>query len=291
MSEVVESIFFLILSRIARFLPYRAAGRFGALLGNAVFFCTPFRKRVTMENLSRAFPGLNHRKLRRIARGAYRNYGIALTEMLWSLDASQAELKEKVHLRNPGCLLAARERGKGVVLLSAHFGSWELLLSGLRLRLDFPFHAIVQHQRNGRIDNVIDSSRRRFGNTTIPMGPSVRDVMRVLQMNAVVLVLGDQSGSRESVFIEFFGRSSATHRGAAAFSLKMGSPIIMVFLIRQHDGTYEAVFEEVDRTGLERYSEENVVELTRRHAAVLERFIRQHPDHWLWMHKRWKHTP
>ena len=106
----------------------------------------------------------------------------------------------------------------------------------------------------------------------------------------MVLMLGDQSGSKASLYVDFFGRPAATHQGPAAFSLKTGTPIVMVFLIRQKDGTSEAVFEEVDRTGLEAYTEENIIELTRRHTAILERYIRQHPDHWLWMHKRWKHT-
>ena len=290
MAEFFEFFFFVLLSRIARLLPFGAAGVFGSFLGNAVFLLTGLRKRVTMENLTRAFPGLSDQEIRRIARGAFKNYAIALTEMLWSLDAEAGELKEKVRVKNAECLHAARARGKGVVLLSAHFGSWEFLLSAFRLHFDFPFYAIVQHQRNRRIDALIDASRRRFGNIMIPMGPTVREVMKALQMNNTVLMLGDQSGPKESVFIDFFGRPAATHRGAAAFSLKIGSPIIMALLIRQSDGKYEAALEEVDRSGLDGYSEEHVVELTRRHAAVLERFIRQHPDHWLWMHKRWKHT-
>jgi KDO2-lipid IV(A) lauroyltransferase len=124
----------------------------------------------------------------------------------------------------------------------------------------------------------------------IPMGISTREVFRTLQEGKVVAMLGDQSGPKESVFINFFGRPAATHRGAAAFSLKAGAPIVMLFLVRQKDGVYETQFEEVDRSGLEEYTEENVNELTRRHTAILEKYIRMHPDHWLWMHKRWKHT-
>ena len=90
--------------------------------------------------------------------------------------------------------------------------------------------------------------------------------------------------------MEFFQRPAATHRGTAAFSLKTGASIVTVLLVRQADETYTAVFEEVDRTGLDTYQGDAIAELTRRHAKVLEKHIRLHPDHWLWMHKRWKHT-
>jgi KDO2-lipid IV(A) lauroyltransferase len=150
--------------------------------------------------------------------------------------------------------------------------------------------AIAQPQRNRYIDTVITANRNRFGSGTVTMHQSVREVMKLLQAGKIVGMLGDQSGPKESLFIDFFGRPAATHRGAAAFSLKCDTPIVMFFFIRQPDGTYRTVYEEVDREGLAGSSEENIVELTRRHTAILERYIRKYPDHWLWMHKRWKHT-
>jgi KDO2-lipid IV(A) lauroyltransferase len=123
------------------------------------------------------------------------------------------------------------------------------------------------------------------------MGPSSRKVLAALAEHHVVLMLGDQSGPKEAVFVDFFGRPAATHRGVAAFSLKTGAPIVMGFLVRQKDGTYTMTLEEVDRTGLDSpNNEDNIIELTKRHTAILERWIRNYPDHWLWMHKRWKHT-
>jgi len=122
------------------------------------------------------------------------------------------------------------------------------------------------------------------------MGLGSRQVLKALKEGSTVLILGDQSGSKESLFIDFFGRPSATHGGAAAFSLRTNTPIVMLFLMRRADGTYEVLCEEVERAGLNGYTEENVIELTRRHMAILERYIRMRPDHWLWMHKRWKHT-
>jgi len=290
MIEFIEYFLFMMLHRGARLLSFRSAGRIGALLGTAAYRLTGFRKDITAGNLAKALPELTDHQREEIALGAYRNYGIAVMEMLWAGGASEGALRKTVRLRNPDVLMRAVARGRGLILLSGHFGSWELLISGMRLQVGLPFTMIVQHQRNGRIDALIDRNRRRFDNVTVPMGPSVREVLKALQAGRIVAILGDQSGPKESVFVQLFGRPSATHRGAAAFSLRTGAPIVMGFLLRQDDGTYEAVFEEVGQSDLKSYSEENILELTRRHTAVLEKYIRQRPDHWLWMHKRWKHT-
>jgi KDO2-lipid IV(A) lauroyltransferase len=288
--NVVEYAFFLPINWLARRLSYRAAGKLGSALGAAAYHLTGYRAAVSLANLRQAFPEKSQEDLCRIAVAAYRGYGRALVEMLWSGGATADELKQTMRLANKEVPLRAAAGGRGVILLSGHFGAWEFIVSSLSLLLGEPVVAIAQPQRNRRIDRIITANRNRFGSGTINMQHSVREVLKLLRQGRFVGMLGDQSGSKESVFIDFFGRPAATHRGAAAFSLKNDTPIVMFFFLRRPDGMYETVFEEVDRTGLTEYTEQNVIELTRRHTTVLERYIREYPDHWLWMHKRWKHT-
>ncbi len=290
MKERIEYLLFLCLHGLARLVSFDVATGTGAFLGLCVFSLTRIRREVTLDNLRHAFPEKTEGELRAIARGAFKTYGISITQMLWAGRASVDELKSKVNIGDAGVIERALSRGKGLILMSGHFGAWELLVSSLRLLLGVPFVIIVQTQRNRRINALVDRLRSRFGNLTVPLGPSIRQVMTALREGKVVAILGDQSGPRESVFVDFFGRPAATHRGPAAFSLRNDTPIVMVFLVRQRDGTYDALFEEVDRSGLAGSGEENVIELTRRHTRVLEAYIRRYPDHWLWMHKRWKHT-
>jgi KDO2-lipid IV(A) lauroyltransferase len=288
--ETIEYTLFRAVQRVARLLSYPAADRLGRILGRLAYVLALPRRRIALDNLRHAFPDKPPGEIRAIARGAFKNYGISLVEMLWSGQADPEELGHLVELVNPEVAFNARDRGKGIILLSGHFGSWELLVSGFLISLGWAANVIVQLQRNRKINAIIDAQRRRFNVTTIPMGISVREVLKALQRKEVLFLLGDQSGPKEALFVDFFGRPAATHKGTAAFSLRSGAPIVFVALLRQHDGTHKAVFEEVDQTGLDGYSEENVAELTRRHTAVLERYVRHYPDHWLWMHKRWKHT-
>ncbi len=290
LKNLVEYALFLPVNALARRMSFRAAGALGSALGGFVWRRAGYRKSITLDNLRRAFPGMPEPDIRTIALGAYRGYGRALMEMLWSGGAGEDELRSTMTLDNPGVPLDALARGKGLILLSGHFGAWEFVVTSMSLLLGRPVIAIAQSQRNPYVDAVISANRNRFGSGTVSMHKSVREVMKLLQAGKIVGMLGDQSGPKESLFIDFFGRPAATHRGAAAFSLRFDAPIVMFFFIRQADGTYRTVYEEVDREGLSGTPEENIVELTRRHTAVLERYIRKYPDHWLWMHKRWKHT-
>lgn len=280
----------MLLSAVAGRLSFRIAERFGAALGSLAFRLPIRRRRVTFENLRAAFPEWSQDRLFEVARGAFRNYGTAIVEMLWEGHATEPQLREVLSLRNRDVFDAALARGKGVLLMSGHFASWELLLSSLILHLGTPVLAVAQTQRNHRVDAVVRRNRMRFGNTIVSMQSAAREVLRALPAGRPVLMLGDQSGSRESLYIEFFGRPAATHRGPALFALKTGAPVVMAFLLRQPDGGYIVEFEEVRHDDLRGSTERNVEELTKRHTNTLERYIRAYPDHWLWMHKRWKHT-
>ena len=218
----IEYAGFLFVRSIARFLPYAWAGGLGAALSGFVYRCTSIRKRVTMENLSKAFPEKPEREIRRIALGAFRNYGRTILEMFWEWSAPTERIRSIVHLINPEIARNALQDHKGVIILSGHFGSWELLLASSYFTLNRPMTAIVQRQRNKKIDAVVDKNRSRFELHTVAMGQSVREALLCLKSEGVLFLLGDQSGSKESVYVPFFGRPAATHRGPAAFALKTG---------------------------------------------------------------------
>ena len=196
MAATLEYTLFRLLDAILSRLPFGAARRVGAVLGIIAMEVFRYRRTVTLDNLTTAFPDLPHATLLRYARGAYKNYGTAIMELFWTSRATAAELKEKVLLRNPSVVFDALSRGKGLILLSAHFGSWELLLSGLRLHFPQRFVAIAQRQANDRINDFIDLRRCRFDNLIVSMGPSVREVMRALRDREIILVLGDQKRTK-----------------------------------------------------------------------------------------------
>jgi len=287
--EACEYLGFRALAGCAAALPHRTAASAGAAIG-LLGYLLRIRRTVIMQNLRNAYPETGEQERFRIARGAFRNYGIALVEMMWSGGAAAEELRGLIVPVNPDVFAAAYARGKGVILLSGHYGSWELTASAVPMHLPAKLIIVAQTQRNRRVNDFIDSRRTRFGNRLVSMRDAPKEILRSLARGGIAAMLGDQSGASESPFVEFFGRPAATHRGPALFALKSGAPLVMYFLVRRDDGRYALHFEEIDRTGLSGTLDEQVLELTRRHVRVLEQYIRRHPDHWLWMHKRWKHT-
>lgn len=130
-----------------------------------------------------------------------------------------------------------------------------------------------------------------FGNKVVEMERAPREIIAALRNNGVVAILADQSGPQEGLFVNFFGRPASTHRGPAVFSVRTGAPIIMAFIIRGADGLYKVEFEEIDTHNVNGTDDEKVEQITARHVAMLEKYASRYPDHWLWMHKRWKHSP
>jgi KDO2-lipid IV(A) lauroyltransferase len=269
-------------------LPLKSAQRLGALLGGLAYYVSSARRRIALENLEHAFPEKSERERVRIAKGAFRNFGIAFVELLWFPNLTDPIIRQLVRVQNPQVMTEGHKKGKGMIMLAGHFGNWELTALAVAHQLNMSVTIIVQTQSNKLVDAVINRHRCLFGNRVVAMGASVREIVRTLQNRGIIAIAPDQSGPMEGVFVEFFGRKVATHQGPAVFALRSGAPLQMGFMIRQPDGTYEVVLHEIDTTDLGGAMEDNIQELTRRHTALLEEYIRKYPDHWLWMHRRWK---
>lgn len=291
LGHVVEYVAFQTIALLVMLLPLSGARWLGRNLGAFVFDFIGYRKAVTLANLRRAFPEKSDDEIAQIARGAYKNVGITLFEIVWYPKMSREQVSKSMHFNNPEVLRHAYNKGKGLLILTAHFGNWELLGGCIVVEFGFPVSGIAKTQANRLVNRSINERRLRFGNKVIPMETSLREVMRALRDGEAVGIVADQAAPKENVLIEFFGTKLPTHQGPSVFSLKMGSPLVAVFSVRRPDGSYDAYIEEVPSADLKGYNDENVTELTRRHVKITEDIIRRFPDQWLWMHKRWKHVP
>ncbi|MEK6566453.1 MAG: lysophospholipid acyltransferase family protein [Bacteroidota bacterium] len=288
--HILEYLVFEMASMIVQSMPLKAVQKVGSALGVFVFTVLRFRRSVTLDNLKKAFPEYNGEQIGAIAREAFRNVGISLLELLWFPRLSAAKVNQIVKVENIELLTVAKARGKGALILTAHFGNWELVPMAVLTAITIPLTLVVKTQSNKLIDKKITERRTRLGSRIVPMEFAVREVLRTLQRGDVVVIAADQAAARESITVNFFGRLVPTFAGPAVFSLKTGAPILMGLVTRQEDGTYSLRFAEVPRDDLKEYSEDAVAELTRRHVAMAESMIRIHPGQWLWMHRRWKHS-
>lgn len=270
-------------------LPLHTAQRFGRMVGTIAYHLAASRRRIAIDNLCHAFPEKSKQEIETIAKGSFRNYGIAMMEFLWFPNLTDEHCARLVKVNNAEILKKGFLRGKGMVMLSGHFGNWELVAFGVALLCKLPFSIIVQTQSNMLVDKVINEHRCLRGNKVIPKGMSVREIIKTLHNGGIIAIAPDQSGTMEGAFVDFFGRRVATHQGPAVFALRTGAPLQIGFMMRQSDWSYNVLLEEIQTDDIAEFTDDHVLELTRRHTALLEQYIRAYPDHWLWMHRRWKH--
>jgi KDO2-lipid IV(A) lauroyltransferase len=281
--------FLLLLGLVSRALGRNARTAYGRILGNAMRKISSKRRSITYQNIRNSFPEKNDEWCEQITIESYQNLGIVLAEMLALPSIDKDGISDYIKYSNIELIPEVYSRGRGLILLSGHYGNWELLAYSAGLFTGIPITIIVKPQRNKEADELLNKYRTRDGNRTISMYKAARGIVRELASRNAIALLADQSATYDrDVFVDFFGRPAATFEAPAALALRFRTPIIMGFAVRQPDNTYRVTLKELKFDDLEN-SPEGIKELTRRHVAELERAIRQHPGHWAWQHRRWKH--
>jgi KDO2-lipid IV(A) lauroyltransferase len=291
LAHLLQSSLLEALAAVAVRIPYATALGMGRALGRSLYGLG-VRRQVVHENLRLAFPEWDAVHLRRTARGCYSVWGMTLVDYLRIPRLRSAE--DWAEMMGPIAGLEhvarARRAGKGVILLSGHFGNFELMGAAVAAA-GHPVQFLVQAQANARLERLLDARRAALGVGVIDRGSQLRGAMRALRANGCVALAGDQDARGRGVFVDFFGRPSSTPVGPAALSLRTGAPIVMGFAVRGADGRHRGTILPALQFTPTGAFDADVAALTQRHAAVLEEWVRRHPEHWYWLHRRWKSRP
>lgn len=275
-------------------LPLGGALRLGELGALVAYLAGRGLRRVGMLNLAIAFPEKPLAERRRILRGSFLNLGRMAAEMAHLPRLSAAQLEAMVQIDDEAWWRAnvAGLRETGGLILSGHFGNWELLVFAHGMR-GFPVTMVHRAIRNPLIDRWLHAIRRRAGTRLVRKSHAATEVLRALRDRRLLVLPFDQNSTRAlGVFVDFFGLPASTNVGIARLALRTGAPVMPVFLVRQGRSARHVAhllpLIEVERTG---DAAEDVRHNTARFSAVFEEMIRKYPEQWLWMHKRWKTRP
>ena len=290
LKNLIEYSAIILFAKVFKFFPWTLVQHSGTFLGNLVYYLIPIRKKVVLQNLQNTFVDKSPREIRTIARRCYVNFGKNIFEFIKLYSISEKELLKHVQIENQELLNQARQLGRGTICINGHFGNWELMAAAISLQ-GYNINGIAKEQRNKRVDLFIQDVRLKTRVKTIFLGMALRGVMSALKKNHIVALLIDQDAHREGVFVDFLGRPSATAPGPAFFSLKNKSPLLFCSPVRDTKGNHRIRIELIKTDDLDGVTEKNIRILTQRHSKVLEKYIYQNPDHWFWMHKRWKTDP
>jgi len=289
----LEDVLFRSLLAFLRLLPRAGAS---ALAGNAAWFLTRAspRRRILFRNVAHAFPDRPRGEVARVARGSVENTAHALLDYLDASDGTLDDLRARVEFSGLEHLRSGRARGKGVFLLSAHFGSWEIAALAVGGLLGEPIASVVRALDNPILERELTRRRTRFGNRVIYKKEAARELLRAMRKNESVAILVDQNVlPREAVFVPFFGRLAATTPSLALLHLKTEAAVVPVFTWPLPGGRYRVGFEEPLLVGEDAATPraERVRRLTERYMRVTEAAVRREPAAWLWIHDRWKTRP
>ena len=256
-------------------------------IGDFAYKVLKIRRPLVEENLARTFPEKNSTEINALARKVYRNQADSLIELLRLPMIKTAEdAASLMDIDAREFLAKTAEVNKGCVLLSAHFGNWELLAhcSGL---LVSPVTIVVKEVKNHAINHQINLLRTMGGNRVIYDWQALREGLRTLRNGGILSILGDQSDPSGTFFTEFLGRRTSVFLGPAFFALNAGVPLFVAMCRRTGDGRYTVDVEEVPITSPCK-ERADIEELACRYTQVLERYIYQYPEEWFWLHNRWK---
>jgi len=290
-SEKMAVGVFETLLKCVGFFPRKWAIKIADLMGRVLFNIDIKHRKIAMDNLTYALGNEKQpEEIEKIAQQVFINLVQVVFEIGWSLNLDEKRLFNHFRFDDYHHFEKAYEKGKGVLILTAHFGNWELL-TVIAAMVKFPLNIVVRPLDFKPLDHFIFNIRTRFGGKIIPKQRSIRTIIRSLDHGEIVALLMDQNVDwYEGVFVNFMGHRACTNKGLALLALKTGAPVVPVFLIREALG-FRAEFGPEILTVKTGDKQKDIEMNTQEYNRVIENVIRRYPDQWFWIHQRWKTKP
>ena len=266
--------------------PIRVARRLGAFYGRALDLLLPRLRRVAYVNLRLAWPDRDDAWRRKTVDGIYASIGRLLVAFARFPKIGKAEIGDWIRYEGLEHFERAIAQGRGVLFATAHLGNWELSAYAHGL-LTAPMSVVVRPLDNPLIDEIVERRRALSGNTLLSKRDFARSILQALRRNEAVGILVDQNASVENgTFVPFFGRVACANVTFARLAARSGAPVIPGFAVWRSDERRYVLrfYPPVEITG-------DATADTARIQAAVENAIREYPDQWLWIHRRWKTRP
>lgn len=285
----IEFFFFKFFYKLLKKIGLIRTRKLARFIGTIFFYFIPIRKKTVIKNLQTAFPDKPIKEIKNIAKKNYQNISITFCELMLIPYLSLEEIKTQVWYDNLELIREKVNNGKGLILLTGHFGNWEILISSIVAYVSGKFNVLVKPQRNKYITEWLRKTRSIGNTNVITIGISVKEIIKALKSGEVVLIAGDQRGPFEGYRFQFFNHPTSLYTGTASIALKTDCNVLLVAIERQPNFSYKAYVEELNFNNLPVDKEQKSFVLTQRYISFLEKFIRRSPEQYFWMHKLWKY--
>jgi len=251
------------------------------------------QRKIALETLDIAFgEEKTPEEKEKITKNCFTFLAKGALELLFLMDRPEL-IKERVRLVGKENVDAALTKGRGVILVSAHFGNFPLLMARLALA-GYKVAGIMRPMRDSRVEKIFQDKRKRLGIKTVYSQPRklcVDESIRTLRNNELLFIPIDQNFGTGGVFIEFFGKKAATATGPVVLARRTGACLLPCFIVRQPDDTQKIIFEPPLDLQAGSSDEETVQINIQKLTGIIESYIRRYPAEWGWIHRRWKTKP
>jgi KDO2-lipid IV(A) lauroyltransferase len=288
LKHLLEYLAYVIIETLVAYSPEKLLtpfSKFLAWLGYKVF---KFRQEVALNNLKIAFPEKNKQERFAIAYKSFQHFMLLAMEFMklsrWDVD----KVESMIEIDEKGEIIDYFQNNKGGIVVSGHFGNWELAIAFMSKKY-VSFAGIQTEQRNKWINKKTVDLREKWGMKIIYKQGAVRESIKLLNQGLWIAILGDQDGGRKGLFIPFFEKPASTPSGPALLKAKSKKPMVFAYCVRIAPFKYRGIVIPINYIEKQQLKPD-LLNITALFTKELEKAIRQYPEQYLWMHRRWK-TP
>jgi len=278
---------------IVKVMPAKWLYGFAKIVSSLAYRFAIKHKRIALDGLRVAFGGeKSEAELDKIVKDCFDFLAKSAVELMFLMDKPEL-LKSKVDLVGRENLDNALAKKNGVILVSAHFGNFPLLLGRLAVE-GYKSSGIMRPMRDSRVEKIFLEKRNKFGVQTIysqPRNVCVNETIQALRDNALVFIPIDQNFGTAGVFVNFFGRQAATATGPVIFAQRTKAALVPCFIVRQKDDRHKIIFEPALDLVEGKDAKETILINIQKLTDIIEIYIRRYPAEWGWIHRRWKSQP
>lgn len=280
-------------SLIIKVLPRSFLYGFAHLVAGLGYYLAGRQRKIALESLTIAFgKEKTLPQIKKIIKTSFRFMAEQGLELMFLIDKPTL-IREKVTIEKEEVLKSCLSRGRGVILVTAHFGNFPLMMAKLSLE-GYPIYGIMRRMRDERVEKIFSKKRKFLGINTIysqPRKTCVEESLRVLREGKILCIQLDQNFGTKGVFVDFFGRKAATATGPVVLALRTKAAIIPCFILHNLTGGYKIIFEPEYKISLAKTFDETILLNIQALTGIIEKYIRGYPEEWSWIHRRWKSRP
>ena len=276
-------------SRWVRSVPDSRIAGFARRLGSFVLLLVPAHRKRAEAQIRDMLSDYDADDARNLTRSMFKHLAHNAVETIRLPSMSREQRLSLVDGHGIDLFRSVYNRGKGLIAITGHIGCWELLAAYFS-DLGFPVNVVARRRSNRAIGRMITELRGSYGVVELDRDSDARKMFRALKRGEVVAMLVDQDTRVDGIFSPFLGKSAFTPSGHARLAYRTGAPIVVVSIHRQESGRHAVtVHEEILMPGTDESS--SISAVVNRCNESLSRIIREHPEQWIWFHRRWKRRP